>query len=277
MSSRSAPLNPDSLLPQVSVARPRLLVSVRNVEEASAALAGGCDILDLKEPDRGSLGRPADETVVEVAAWLQQSAPHIPLSAALGEARDWLADAGQLPGAAVSSLAFVKLGCAGIVGNDWLRKWNEARRRAVSPAENPRWIAVAYADWREADAPTPAEIITGAIAEQCAGVLFDTFHKDGRTLFDYLDDDELTEAVATVQNAGLLVALAGGLLLREVPRAASFSPDVIAVRTAACRAGRRNAPIATAAVRELRQTIETTPINANVRQAGVLGRDASGD
>src|SRR5947209_20487137 len=43
---------------------PRLLVSVRNVAEAEAALAGGCDVLDLKEPGRGAMGM-ADISTIE--------------------------------------------------------------------------------------------------------------------------------------------------------------------------------------------------------------------
>ena len=34
----------------------RLLVSVRSEEEARAALAGGAEIIDAKEPSRGALG-----------------------------------------------------------------------------------------------------------------------------------------------------------------------------------------------------------------------------
>ena len=34
-----------------------LLVSVRSADEAKAALAGSADIIDIKEPDHGSLGR----------------------------------------------------------------------------------------------------------------------------------------------------------------------------------------------------------------------------
>lgn len=34
----------------------RLLVSPMNMEEAQAALAGGADILDVKNPKEGSLG-----------------------------------------------------------------------------------------------------------------------------------------------------------------------------------------------------------------------------
>ena len=36
-----------------------LLVSVRSRQEAAAALAGGADIIDIKEPSQGSLGRAA--------------------------------------------------------------------------------------------------------------------------------------------------------------------------------------------------------------------------
>ena len=34
----------------------QLLVSVRSAVEVAPALAGGADIIDAKEPDRGSLG-----------------------------------------------------------------------------------------------------------------------------------------------------------------------------------------------------------------------------
>ena len=33
-----------------------LLVSVRNAEEAAAALAGGADVIDAKDPAAGALG-----------------------------------------------------------------------------------------------------------------------------------------------------------------------------------------------------------------------------
>ena len=49
----------------------RLLVSVRNGQEAEAALAGGAHVIDVKEPARGSLGR-ADETTLR--SWRRSSA-----------------------------------------------------------------------------------------------------------------------------------------------------------------------------------------------------------
>ena len=42
---------------------PGLLVSVRSAAEALSALAGGADVIDVKEPNRGSLGAADDETI----------------------------------------------------------------------------------------------------------------------------------------------------------------------------------------------------------------------
>ena len=41
---------------RVELRRPKLLVSVRDVAEAEAALAGGADWIDLKEPVGGAAG-----------------------------------------------------------------------------------------------------------------------------------------------------------------------------------------------------------------------------
>ena len=68
--------------------RPELLVSVRNLAEAQAAVAGGCDRLDVKEPLRGPLGRADADTIAQVARFAALSknpANPIPCSVALGE------------------------------------------------------------------------------------------------------------------------------------------------------------------------------------------------
>src|SRR4051794_20645147 len=90
---------------------PGLLVSVRDAAEAAAALRGGADVIDVKEPRRGPLGRADDATVAAVVAAV---AGRRPVSAALGE----LADAGAAA-PAVPGLAFVKWGLAGAAAVDW--------------------------------------------------------------------------------------------------------------------------------------------------------------
>src|SRR5437867_1331389 len=63
----------------------QLLISVRSVAEAEAAIAGGAEIIDIKEPARGSLGR-ADDAVVR--AIVEHVAGRQPISMALGELLD---------------------------------------------------------------------------------------------------------------------------------------------------------------------------------------------
>ena len=44
----------------------KLLVSVRNAVEAEIAVRSGVQIVDVKEPSRGSLGRPDDDVIRSV-------------------------------------------------------------------------------------------------------------------------------------------------------------------------------------------------------------------
>ena len=46
----------------------QLLVSVRSAAEVEAPLGGGADIIDAKEPDRGSLGPVPPATLAEILA-----------------------------------------------------------------------------------------------------------------------------------------------------------------------------------------------------------------
>jgi len=65
---------------------PQLLVSVRSADEARAALAGGADLIDVKEPSRGPLGAADSEVIGDV---LRAVDGRVPVSAALGEFVAW--------------------------------------------------------------------------------------------------------------------------------------------------------------------------------------------
>ena len=59
-----------------------LLISVRSAREAEIALCGGADLIDVKEPARGSLGRAKGSVIRDVVLRI---AGQVPVSAALGE------------------------------------------------------------------------------------------------------------------------------------------------------------------------------------------------
>jgi uncharacterized protein (UPF0264 family) len=222
----------------------QLLVSVRSAEEAQAALAGGAGLIDVKEPTRGSLG-PADPVVISEV--LHAVAGRAPVSAALGELLDAPIEV------ACSELSFVKWGLSGGQGKDWRGALLRAHRLGRC-----RPVAVAYADWSRANAPSPADVCDFAIAHSWGAFLLDTWRKDGTTLLDWLSLSELTELRTRCQHAGVPVALAGSLGKAEIRDLLVLQPDWFAVRGAVCRSGRRTDSIDASRVRSLADLLTAT-------------------
>jgi uncharacterized protein (UPF0264 family) len=218
-----------------------LLVSVRSAAEAEAAVRGGAALIDVKEPAHGSLGRASDPTMLEV---VRTVAGRRPVSAALGELADSVAPP-EVP------LDYVKWGLAGCGEADWRRELNEAIRRLSEQGSDCRPVAVAYADWRRAEAPTPDAVCSFAAEHPVGAFLLDTWHKDGSTLLDWLSMAEIERLSDRCRAAGVPLALAGSLGPPEIRLLRPLRPDWFAVRGAACRDRRRDAAIDEEAVRQL--------------------------
>jgi uncharacterized protein (UPF0264 family) len=210
-----------------------LLVSVRNAAEAEVALQCNVQVLDVKEPARGSLGRADDRVLAEVVAAV---AGRRLLSAALGE----LADEGS--GFRVQSseggFSFLKIGLAGCgTWPDWPERWGELL--AQLPHEASR-VAVSYADWQAANAPRPEEILRHGHRLGCRAALIDTFAKNRGGLFEHLSKAAVANWISAARRLGMLAVVAGSLDQTTARQAAELGPDLIAVRGAACRGGRTN-------------------------------------
>ncbi len=241
--------------------RPKLLVSVRNPQEARLAIEGGAEIIDIKEPSRGSLGKADDGVIAEIALAVRELDQAFPISVALGELHEW--EAAQNPPRLPKEIAFVKLGLAGF-GNDmeWGEKWRHFRDRfqTVNP-HSPGWVMVSYADWESAKAPHPEELIAAAISFGCQAVLLDTFRKDGRSLLDILPWEELLEIQAATHRRELPLAVAGSLRTADLTHVRLLSPEIVAIRSAACREGIRDGSICPIAVRQFRDSLRENQLS----------------
>ncbi|MBS0265487.1 MAG: hypothetical protein JSS02_26380 [Planctomycetes bacterium] len=238
---------------------PRLLVSVRSAAEAALALKGGCDVLDVKEPARGALGMADTSTIAAIAAVAAAGNTPVPVSVALGEACEWSGDrlGLELP----AGIAYVKLGTAQL-HNPGTAHWRfaEAQEKfavlAAAPlTAAPHWIAVAYADHHLAGTIAPEAVADLACDCHCVGLLVDTYSKQQRRLVDWLDAPRLTALGARCRELGLQYALAGRLQLDDLPAVLSAQPEIVGIRSAACRDGERNGPIDTDAIRSFRQSL----------------------
>jgi (5-formylfuran-3-yl)methyl phosphate synthase len=219
----------------------KLLVSVIDEAEARLAVAGGVDVVDVKNPAEGSLGAPAPGVVARVRDVLPAG---LPLSVAIGDlpALPGTAALAAL-GAARSGAAYVKVGLWGASTLDDAVAVLRAARDAVDG--EAAVVAVTYADGERVPSRPlpPRDLVRAARAAGVGGCLLDTSVKDGRGLLSWLDAGALAAIVADAHAAGLEIALAGELRAEDLPAIRATGADVAGVRSAACRDGRRTAPL----------------------------------
>jgi uncharacterized protein (UPF0264 family) len=219
----------------------KLLVSVTDAAEARLAVAGGVDVVDVKNPAEGSLGAPAPAVIAQVRDELPAG---VPLSAALGDLPCLPGTAALAAlGAARSGAAYVKLGLWGAATTQDAAAVLRAAREAVD--DDVSVIAVAYADAERVPSRPlrPSELVAAARQAGVSGCLIDTAIKDGSGLLSWLGAGALAELVAEAHGAGLEMALAGELRAEDLPAVRATGADIAGVRSAACRDGRRTAAL----------------------------------
>jgi uncharacterized protein (UPF0264 family) len=215
----------------------QLLVSVATAGEVPAALEGGADLIDAKNPATGSLGAVSLDELR--AIWRSVSGAR-PVTAALGDA----ADAGTIEqaarAAAIAGAAFVKLGFAGVSVR---RGVANLIRAAVTGARagngNPcSVVAVAYADADSATTVTSLTLVEIAAQAGASGVLLDTLDKRGPGVCAITPPDALAAWVGLSHDHGLFAAVAGKLSAEDLPVVLECGADIAGVRGAACEGGR---------------------------------------
>jgi uncharacterized protein (UPF0264 family) len=254
MTQRHADLSPSPPATPPPRTGPRLLVSVTDAAEALDALAAGADIIDVKNPSRGSLGKADDDVIFQVVTAV---AGRVPVTAALGELTRFMSLSPSRP-----AVTMVKLGLSHAAPS-----WRDDLSAALLPYRPARPVAVAYADHERAGAPEPHAVLKWAIEHHAAALLLDTFTKDGKGLFHWLDDDALRPLVTSAHAAGVQIALAGSLKFGDVSRCVALGADIIAVRGAACDGDDRTARISAARVASLRAVLAAS-VAAPVPPAG---------
>jgi len=207
----------------------QLLVSVADPREARAALAGGADLIDAKEPRRGALGAVAPGRLRGIC---NAVGAHRPVSAALGDAITAARIERAAQAAGKAGVTYVKVGFRGIGSGARIRELAVAGVGA-----GVRLILVAYADWDQVGGAGPDVVLDVAAAVGATGVLMDTAIKDAG-LFDLVPRDVVTAWVAAAHGAGLLAALAGSLTGPDLRTAREAGADIVGVRGAACLGGR---------------------------------------
>ncbi len=208
-----------------------LLASVRSEEEAFAAAAAGAELIDLKEPHDGALGGLPIERIGRIASTLRAQYPVKPLSAAIGDVDTEALDeiAARVLDVSNAGVDYVKVG---------VKPGLSARRCLDELASLPAAVVpVLLCD----DGGVDGALVEHAASLGFVGIMFDTADKEGRTLFDHVDDETLGHWLGVARRRGAMTAIAGSLGWAQLDRILALAPDVAGFRGALCVDGRRSA------------------------------------
>ncbi|MDD1723620.1 MAG: (5-formylfuran-3-yl)methyl phosphate synthase [Methanospirillum sp.] len=216
----------------------QLLVSPATIEEAKHALAA--DIVDVKRPEEGSLGASFPWIIRAI-----KDLTHKPVSAAIGDF-DYKPGGASLTalGAAAAGADYVKIGLM-FDGKEEALALIHAVTRAVKDSYPEKYVVIAaYSDWERLDTISPFEMAP-LVAKAGADIaMVDTGIKDGRSTFEFMDEEQLLEFTTLNRTLGLKTALAGSLKFPDIERLKRINPEIIGVRGMVCGGDR------TAMVRE---------------------------
>jgi len=243
----------------------KLLISAINATEAAEALAGGADIIDVKNPKEGALGANFPWVIKRIR---EVTPENVEVSCTLGEVPN-LPGAVSLAalGAATTGVNYIK---AGLCGVKTLEEAVYLMQNVVKAVKefNPsiRVVATGYADAERAGVVNPLLVPEIAREAQADIAMLDTAIKDGKSLFTFLTMTQLKSFVDAAHNYGLKVALAGSLKKEELPAVHALGADVAGLRGAACTSSDRvNGRITREKVRELVEVVKQAEKQASVK------------
>lgn len=226
----------------------KVLISPVSLEEARFVVEGGADIVDIKNVAEGSLGAQGPwvlRAVVEefhgrgaVCSAALGDLPFKPGTAALAAF-----------GAANCGVDYIKAGLHGARDYEQALAMMDNVVRAIRLVRSDILaVACGYADCERFGGVQPLDVVRAAAEAKADLAMLDTAIKDGRTLFDALSEETLTDFVQAAREAGLRTALAGSVGTRHLEALARIRPDIVGIRGAVCDAADRTRGITPQAV-----------------------------
>jgi uncharacterized protein (UPF0264 family) len=211
----------------------RLLVSVRDAGEALAAIAGGADIIDAKEPTLGPLAPVSPGALQSICAAVP---PAIPLSVALGDARRSELSEMATAVAPLQRRKALYFKAALLTASPWDAAAAIARTAGLleTRPDRPALIVARYVEGAPGDADNLASWVEVCAVSGARGLLLDTSRKDGGNLLASVDVHGLVALRRCATRHGIWLALAGGMTIDVVELLGEIRPHVVGVRGAAC-------------------------------------------
>jgi uncharacterized protein (UPF0264 family) len=216
----------------------KLLISPKDEKEAVEAIAGGADIIDVKNPKEGALGANFPWVIKRIREITPED---IEVSCTLGDVPN-LPGAISLAalGAATTGVDYIKAGLYGLKTKEEAVYLMKSVTKAVGDwSSSVKVVATGYADAGRIGSVNPMLIPDIAHKAEAGVAMIDTAIKDGKNLFAFLTINQLRRFVDAAHDHGLKAALAGSLKKEDLPAVYAIGADVVGLRGAACMKGDR--------------------------------------
>jgi uncharacterized protein (UPF0264 family) len=217
----------------------KLLISPQNIKEAIEAIAGGADIVDVKNPKEGSLGANFPWVIKEVKQLIPDN---VELSCTVGEAPNLPGSMSLAAyGAASLGVDYIKVGLNGV---QTIQKATELLENVVYAVKmcssETRIVIAGYGDYVRVNSIDPQLVVQAALSVKADVVMLDTAIKDGKSLFDFQTFQQLEAFINSAHERGLSVALAGSLQAQNLFTVKKLGADFVGLRGAACQNSNRD-------------------------------------
>lgn len=238
----------------------KLLVSVINQKETLEALKGSHDIIiDIKNPREGSMGANFPHVITDIKKVIPNG---IETSAAIGDMPNLPGTASLAGlGTAMCGVDYIKIGLKGPKNKEEALYLVKKVVKTIKDFNKSIKIVVAgYGDYKRTGTLEP--MIIPEIAHEAGAdvAMIDTAIKDGKKLFNFLDDSYLKNFVDKTHEMGLMAALAGSIGIDDVEKIYKTGTDVFGVRGAVCKGDRVSGEVKDILVRDLVEKIDKLKI-----------------
>jgi len=231
------------------------LISIVSPEELPAAINGKADIIDLKNPEEGSLGAASPSLIKQVRI----SAPNHLISVAIGDVPNLPCMAALTAlGAIMFDIDYIKVGLYGAHSyTDGLKLLNSVVSTIREYNSETQIVGAGYADAMNFGGVNPLKIPKIVKNSGADIAMLDTINKKNKNLFHFLDRHQLKIFINETHDFGLLAALAGSLRKDDIPILYSLGTDILGFRGAVCSNNdRKNGVISEVKVAEIMKYIK---------------------
>ena len=247
----------------------KVLISIRSFEELLSAIEGGADIIDLKNPSEGSLGASFPWLIKKIRNYNND----FTLSVAIGDMPNLPGTAALAASGAVTCGAdIVKVGLFGPTSfNEGVTLLESIVKATKDINQNTLVVGAGYADFKFFNGINSMDIPAICNSAGADVAMLDTYLKDGRRLFDFINSEQLRDFVNKAHEFKLLAALAGSISSEDINSLYRLGVDIIGFRGAVCSgSNRRNGVLEVNRVRKIVEISQNLTNNEEILRSTTM-------